>query len=52
MEALVLAWVRGNPSHYEDQSDRKGGWSMAFVTVAVLVVGVVVAVARAAGLLD
>jgi hypothetical protein len=48
----VFAWVRGNPSHYDDQAERKGGWSMALVTVVMIVLGVLVAIARAAGLLD
>jgi hypothetical protein len=51
-EAPVLAWVRGNPSHYEDQADRKGRWSMALVTVALIVLGILAAIARATGLLD
>ena len=48
----MFAWVRGNPSHYEDQADRKGRWSMALVTVVMIVLGVLVAVARAAGFID
>jgi hypothetical protein len=51
-EAPVFAGIRGNPSHYEDQADRKGGWSMALVTVVMIVLGVLVAVARAIGLFE
>jgi hypothetical protein len=48
----VLASVRGNPSQYEDQADRKGRWGMALVTVALIVLGLFVAIARAVGLFE